>query len=95
MKDRTVNDRTRMSVGLVAAAYMRWVETRNGQPPTSEMTQAFISGTLDDEGYRYDVDEPLRIELVALTVQIDVVEAFIKQSGIFGDLDRAANQKEP
>lgn len=90
MAQKTLSDRARMSIALNAAAYMRWVETRKGRSPTAAMAQQFIKGTLSTEGYSYSRDEPETIESLALSLNVDMVEAFIKQTDCFEALDRAA-----
>jgi hypothetical protein len=93
MARKALSDRSRMAVALDAAAYMRWVETRKGQSPTADMTEQFIKGSLDREGYSYDSEEIQLIEILALSIKIDVVETFIEQSNVFAVLDAAAKRQ--
>jgi hypothetical protein len=54
------------------------------------MTQSAIRGWLDREGISYGDDEPQMIELLALSLNADVVSQFIKDTGIFEALDSVA-----
>lgn len=92
MAQITLTDPARLIIALKVAGYMRWFETRKGVSPTSQMMQLFIQGLLDEDGYCYDVDEPKRIDILALTLNVGMVEEFIKGSGIFDAFDRMAEQ---
>jgi len=78
-----------MFVALQAAAYMRWVETRKGAPPTADDAQRFIQGLLDADDVSYELDDPQMIELLTLAVDLDEVDAFINKTGYFEKLDQA------
>lgn len=86
---KPVTDLDRLTIGLNAAAYMCWVETRKGASPSAHETQGFIKGFLDAEGFAYAADEPRIIELSALAFDIDKVHAFIKENHFFNTLDQA------
>jgi hypothetical protein len=89
MAGKIINDRVRVIVGLNAAAFMCWVETRKGKTPSSHDIQQYIKGQLDAEGFTYDADEPKIIELVAIATSSDTVDRYIKESGFFEDFDQA------
>jgi hypothetical protein len=92
MAAKPLTDPARMLTALQAAAYMRWVEVRKRQSPSPEMVQQAIRGILDGEGFSYKPDEPQMIEILALSLNVDMVENFIRQSGMFEKLERAAAQ---
>jgi hypothetical protein len=71
------------------------VETRKGEPPSQQDTLKFIRGLLDVEGLTYGPYEPRMIELLALASNIDVVNAFIIENGIFEKLDRLGKPQRP
>lgn len=89
MTGKPLNEPFRMLVALQAAAYMRWVETRKASLATAEDTQRFIQGLLDADDFFYEPDDPRMIELLALDVNLDDVDAFISKTGYFEVLDRA------
>lgn len=93
MAKKVVTDRVRGIISLNAAAYMRWVETRKGVTPSAHDIQQYVRGALDEEGFSYDADEPQTIELLAIAWKVEVVDAYIKQSGFFEDLDRAFSHR--
>jgi hypothetical protein len=78
----------RMLAALYAASYMRWNEIRFGKSPTAQQTQRFIKGLLDVDGVSYATDDPQMIEILALTLNVDMVETFIKEKKTFEALDR-------
>jgi hypothetical protein len=79
----------RIVAALHAAAYMRWIETRKGQSATARDVRRFIEGLLDTERLFYDADEPQRIEILALSLNLDMVHAFISENKIFEKMDQA------
>jgi hypothetical protein len=89
MTGKPLTEPFRMLVALQAAAYIRWVETRKGAPPTADDTQRFIQGLLDADDFSYELEDPQMIELLALAVKLDEVDAFISKTGYFEKLDRA------
>jgi hypothetical protein len=80
----------RFLTALHAASYMRWVETRKGRTPAANEIQLYVRGLLDSQGFSYEADDPRTIEILALTINFDVVHSFIENNGIFDKLDRAA-----
>ena len=88
-----VTDLDRAIIGVNAAAYMRWVETRKGVSPSSQETQGFVRGFLNTEGFTYTADEPGIIELSALACDVDTVDAFIKENRFFETLDQARSRE--
>jgi hypothetical protein len=92
---KTLSDPMRMFVGLQAAAYMRWVETRKGASPSSHDTQRFIQGLLDNDRFSYESNDLQMIELLALATDLDLVHAFIRDNDFFVKLDRAAQPRKP
>ena len=60
---KSLTEKTRLVIALTAAGYMRWVETRKGHTPTSEMMQGYIAGQLDNEGFAYTPDDLQTIEI--------------------------------
>jgi len=85
---RPLTEPMRMLVALYAAGYMRWNEVRRGKSPSAQQTQLFIKGLLDADGFSYALDDPQMIEILALTLDVDRVEAFIKEKKMFEALDR-------
>jgi hypothetical protein len=91
MVQRLLTDATQMIFALNAAAYMRWVEVREGRSSTTESMTQFIKGQLEAEQFSFAPDEPQIIELLAIALNVDVVERYIEQYGIFDDLDKASS----
>jgi hypothetical protein len=91
---KSVTDEDRVIIGLNAAAYMRWVETRKGASPPAQAIQGFIKGFLDADGFAYAADEPKRIEILALAFDAETVQAFIKENGFFETLDHHQIKRE-
>jgi hypothetical protein len=87
---KSLSDPVRMSTALHAAAYMRWVETRKGVSPSQSDMQRYIRGWLDADGYAHEPDDLKMIDILALSLNIDMVHTFITESGIFEQLDRAS-----
>ena len=77
---KSLSDPMRMSTALHAAAYMRWVEMRKGVSPSQSDMQRYIKGWLDADGYAYDSDDLKMIDLLALSLNIDMVHTFITDS---------------
>jgi len=92
-RKKFVTDLDRAIIGVNAAAYMRWVETRKGVSPSSQETQGFVRGFLNTEGFTYTADEPGIIELSALASDVDTVDAFIKENRFFETLDQARSRE--
>src|SRR5436309_3459734 len=88
----TATDRQRVAIALRAAAYMRWIETRQQRTPGPKERDAWIGGLLEAEGLDACKDEIYLTELLALTMDIEVVEHFISSNGYFRKLDEAAAQ---
>ena len=92
MAQKTLTDSARMTVALTAAAYMRWVEIREGTTPSAQMTQSAIKGFLDQGGFSYEANDPQTIEISALSLSLDTVEAFIQETDVLKEFDRAADR---
>jgi hypothetical protein len=85
-----LSEADRVRAALEAAAYLRWHESRAGKTPTSEMTQRYILGFMNDGHFVYDTNDLTAIELLALSMDTRVVEAFIAENSITEKLDRAS-----
>lgn len=81
-----------MTVALTAAAYMRWVQIREGTTPSAQMTQSAIKGFLDQGGFSYEANDLQTIEILAISLSLDTVEAFIQETGVLEEFDRAADR---
>lgn len=55
--------------------------------PLASDIRRYIEGFLDVNQIAYEADEPEMIDVLALTINIEVVEAFIKDNSIFEKLD--------
>jgi hypothetical protein len=90
---KVLTEPARLVLALHAAAYIRWVETRKGKSPQSSDVHLYIRGLLDEKGFSYDPDEPLMIDLLALSLDIDAVHDFAAKNGIFEKLDRLTTRR--
>jgi hypothetical protein len=84
-----------MRTALRVAAYTRWVETQNGVSPSYHDAKTFICGVLEAEGLSYEPNEPQLIEGLAVTLNSELVDDFIRHNGIFEQLDQLSRMRVP
>lgn len=89
MSEKPLTEQVKMGVALNAAAYMRWVEIRLERSSHGAGIVGAIRGVLDNDGISYTNDDCKQIEILALALNVDMVEAYIKESEIFDEFDRA------
>lgn len=94
-KKRALTDQDQMLAALEAAAYMRWVETRQNNSPTDRAVDLYISGILDRERLNVTTNDVKTIAILALTMNMDLVHSYIDSTKFFDRLDQAAKQASP
>ena len=82
-----------MLVALEAAAYMRWAETRMKRSPTSQAVDLYVQGVLDREEFAWSAVDIQQIAILATSLNLDLVERFATERGMFDLLDRAAAEQ--
>ena len=87
---KELSEPARLNAAFLAASYMRWYEVRRGHSPSSDQIQEYIRGTLDSYLFSYEPDEPAMIEILALSLAIDGVEAFMREHSLLEKLDETA-----
>ena len=92
---RTLFDQERTAAALEAAAYMRWVETRERRSPTDEEVDLWVKGSLDRDGFAFDSEEVKVSAILALRMNIDLVHAFITSTDFFDALDELTKTDSP
>jgi hypothetical protein len=87
MAKKPLTDIDRLHLGLHAAAYMRWMETRKRTDFFAEKTHAYIEEILEMGGFAHDPSDVQVIETSAQLHDPGAVDEFIKERGFFGKLD--------
>jgi hypothetical protein len=88
-RKRALTEQGRAAAALEAAAYMRWVETRQKRSPDDSAVDLYIKGVLDRKHLKATPDDIKLIAILALSMNIDLVHAFISSTKFFEALDDA------
>ena len=89
MTKKVITEKARASIALYTAAYMRWLQIREGRTPLAQEIYGYIEGLCDTEGYARESRDVEIIAALALTFDREAVHAFARDSGFFQQLDRA------
>ena|SRR6476659_912241 len=89
MTKKVLTEKVRASMALYAAAYMRWLQTRERRTPLPQEIYGYIEGLCDTEGFARESQDVEIIAALALTFDREAVNAFARANGFFEQLDRA------
>jgi hypothetical protein len=89
---RVLTEQDRIAIAVEAAAYVRWVETRQKKSPSDEAVDLYIKGALDRERLKGVANDVKMIAILALTMNVDLVHSYIAGTNFFERLDDATSR---
>jgi hypothetical protein len=92
-RKRALTEQERIAAALEAAAYMRWVETRQKRSPDDNAVDLYIKGVLDRKHLKSTPEDLKIIAILALSMNIDLVHAFISSTKFFEASDEAMTRR--